>query len=235
MRLQVNTPCDADWDAMTGDERKRFCDHCSKHVHDLSALTEPEARELLSKPGICGRYRVRPDGHVRFRGQRLTAAALVLSAVFASAPAIAGGKAAPGSEGDWSDWIVEWLVGGEEPAMLGEIEPLPPEAQIPEVQIPEVEPPDPRQAVVPEEVIMGDIVSISPPAYETRTVENRSPDALKLICSGEVFTVSAGQRASFEVPEDEVCRVEGAGGSQNLWEREAVCDRGRLGLRCDQS
>lgn len=49
----VRRPCDADWNAMVGDERVRFCASCEKNVHDLSAHTEGEAERLLR--GEAGR------------------------------------------------------------------------------------------------------------------------------------------------------------------------------------
>ena len=36
-RIRVASPCSADWDEMTGNDEVRFCRHCSRHVHDLSA------------------------------------------------------------------------------------------------------------------------------------------------------------------------------------------------------
>ena len=41
--LVVPKPCHAKWTAMSGDERKRFCSECGKHVFNLSAMTQREA------------------------------------------------------------------------------------------------------------------------------------------------------------------------------------------------
>jgi len=51
---------------MAGDERVRFCKHCSKHVFNLSALTRPEAERLIrEKEGkFCGRFHQRHDGRM---------------------------------------------------------------------------------------------------------------------------------------------------------------------------
>lgn len=69
--LPIPEPCDADWDAMTGDDQRRFCDHCQKHVHDLSAMTESEARGVTSEPGVCVRYTFSPrTDEVRFQSRR---------------------------------------------------------------------------------------------------------------------------------------------------------------------
>lgn len=45
--ISIPTPCDEDWDAMDREERGRYCHRCARSVHDLSAMTEPEARALL--------------------------------------------------------------------------------------------------------------------------------------------------------------------------------------------
>ena len=34
--IRVATPCSADWNAMTGDDRVRACGSCKKHVYNLS-------------------------------------------------------------------------------------------------------------------------------------------------------------------------------------------------------
>src|SRR6516162_8887116 len=38
-RLRVASPCPADWNAMQGDDRVRFCGQCEKNVYNLSAMT----------------------------------------------------------------------------------------------------------------------------------------------------------------------------------------------------
>lgn len=49
---------------MTGDERRRLCAHCDKHVHNLSALPPPELRHFVeTRDGSeCIAYILRPDG-----------------------------------------------------------------------------------------------------------------------------------------------------------------------------
>ena len=66
-RIDVASPCQADWDEMTGDEQVRFCQHCSKHVHDLSQITRNDVRKLVAASGgsLCVRYRKRPDGTLK--------------------------------------------------------------------------------------------------------------------------------------------------------------------------
>ncbi len=52
--------CPKSWESMSGDETRRFCTYCKKHVHNLAALSSNERLALLSSPAasICSRYRV---------------------------------------------------------------------------------------------------------------------------------------------------------------------------------
>ena len=65
-RLQIASPCPADWAAMEGDDRARFCGQCEKHVYDFSKMTAAEGMALIrEKEGkICGRLWRRADGTV---------------------------------------------------------------------------------------------------------------------------------------------------------------------------
>lgn len=67
--LQVASPCHAAWEAMTGDDRVRFCPECSLHVYNLSAMDRQEAEALVrEKEGrLCVRYYRRADGTVLTR------------------------------------------------------------------------------------------------------------------------------------------------------------------------
>lgn len=77
-RIDIASPCPADWERMRGDERVRFCGQCRQHVYDLSAMSRAEAVALLAeKEGrACVRLRRRPDGRVVSAdcGERLRAA-----------------------------------------------------------------------------------------------------------------------------------------------------------------
>lgn len=66
----IETPCHADWDAMSGDSRARHCAHCDLRVIDLSELTRSEAAAALRRPAdgrLCVRYSHRGDGRVLTR------------------------------------------------------------------------------------------------------------------------------------------------------------------------
>lgn len=77
--LHIAEPCHASWEAMTGDDARRFCDSCQKHVHHLSGMTRREAERLLSAPrdggSLCVRYAYDNAGEVRFRARRRLATA----------------------------------------------------------------------------------------------------------------------------------------------------------------
>jgi hypothetical protein len=51
---------------MTGDDKSRFCSHCQKYVHDLSAMHRDEAERLLceSAGSLCVRYKTAPNGQI---------------------------------------------------------------------------------------------------------------------------------------------------------------------------
>ena len=65
--LEIPEPCDVPWDHMTGDAQRRFCDQCTKHVHNLSELTRTEAEELLAtRENLCVQYSFDTAGEVMF-------------------------------------------------------------------------------------------------------------------------------------------------------------------------
>lgn len=71
--IAVKTPCTQDWDLMYGNDEVRFCEHCVKHVHDLSAMTRRDAEKLVAraKGSICVRYVRRPDGKIQTASDKL--------------------------------------------------------------------------------------------------------------------------------------------------------------------
>jgi hypothetical protein len=64
--IRVASPCTADWNAMTGDDRVRACAQCNKNVYNLSEMTRDEAEALiLAREGrLCVRYFRRSDGTI---------------------------------------------------------------------------------------------------------------------------------------------------------------------------
>jgi len=64
--IRIATPCSADWDDMSGDDRVRFCGKCEKNVYNLSAMSRDEGERLMrEKEGrLCVRLYQRADGTV---------------------------------------------------------------------------------------------------------------------------------------------------------------------------
>jgi hypothetical protein len=57
--IEVSQPCPASWDAMRGDEQVRYCEGCTKYVHNLSAMTREQATALVARCGDAGATCVR--------------------------------------------------------------------------------------------------------------------------------------------------------------------------------
>src|SRR4051812_43515938 len=67
--VRVASPCDADWDAMRGDDRVRFCGECNRHVYNLSGMTREDAEALVNRAEgrLCVQLLKRQDGTVLTR------------------------------------------------------------------------------------------------------------------------------------------------------------------------
>jgi hypothetical protein len=67
--IAIASPCPADWEGMTGDDRVRFCGECRLHVYNLSGMSRKEAEALLqAREGrLCVRYFQRADGTIMTR------------------------------------------------------------------------------------------------------------------------------------------------------------------------
>ena len=173
-----------------GDGR-RFCDVCTKHVHDVSSMTEQAARAVLAsestKGRVCVRYTLDGTGNIKFKPETVEAPNLWRMTLAAAGMAMALLTGCADAEpdrvavdrcvyevGPWS-FTAERGQGTcpaaepepEEPMMVGElvaeIEPPPPEP-IHELKGdigPVVEPPEPR-----EPVRMGKIAAPPPEPVE---------------------------------------------------------------------
>lgn len=66
--ISIATQCRADWNDMNGTEQIRFCGQCSKHVYNISAMSEAEVEELIlrSESVPCMKLFRRKDGTIIF-------------------------------------------------------------------------------------------------------------------------------------------------------------------------
>lgn len=66
--IEIPKPCHEAWDAMTPTQRGRHCEACRQTVHDLSSMTERQAKKLLSSgEDVCISYTENADGSVELR------------------------------------------------------------------------------------------------------------------------------------------------------------------------
>src|ERR1700753_1244979 len=65
-RLSIGNSCTANWEAMTGDRQKRFCQECNKNVYNFSAMTRDEIVAAVApfEGGLCARTERAPGGAI---------------------------------------------------------------------------------------------------------------------------------------------------------------------------
>ena len=164
--FQVASPCDASWDEMKGDDAKRYCGKCEKHVYNLPLLTPDELVDLIERTEgkFCGRLFARRDGTVltndcpvglsaklaQARRKKFVAAGAAIAALcFTAGAAIMAAS--------WAGVEV-----GPQPMLAGEIAPI-------EQPIEQPGPPKPEEPR-PEDIKMGKIMIV--PETELENIEN---------------------------------------------------------------
>lgn len=66
-KLEIASPCPANWDEMIGDDRERFCMGCSKNVYNISTMNAIQAEEFLQsllETQRCVKFARRHDGTI---------------------------------------------------------------------------------------------------------------------------------------------------------------------------
>ncbi|HRJ73125.1 MAG TPA: hypothetical protein PLS03_12950 [Terrimicrobiaceae bacterium] len=60
---RIESPCPKSWSSLVGDDKKRFCEQCGLHVHNLSAMNTAERAAFLSgnSERICVAYVAPPE------------------------------------------------------------------------------------------------------------------------------------------------------------------------------
>jgi hypothetical protein len=94
-QVEIESPCPEDWNAMRGDEARRFCAGCGCHVHNLAQIPASEAEQLLTQPDrVCARITVDPKKGILTRDgwiPRLLAAGALAATAAGCAPTVTTG------------------------------------------------------------------------------------------------------------------------------------------------
>jgi len=132
-QVRIASPCNARWEDMSGDDRSRFCQHCQKHVFNLSAMSRAEAEQLVrEKDGkFCGRFYQRRDGRMltgncpvgqrRYRNRLVKFCAAGFAALAILSAAVATGGNRNRTRGPLAQKIDVWIY--EAKVKLGIIKP----------------------------------------------------------------------------------------------------------------
>lgn len=189
--VEIKSPCHENWDAMHGDDARRFCDVCAKHVHNLSAMSKGDADDLLrASKGqhLCVRYSSHDDGTIQFRDDPVVPIAR-LRGVRTAFAAVLLAACAPHGDGppiqDLGDISIEAMARDARPSEGGgcEVQTGPfTTLHFPaghevcrhlsdrgETILPKVEPPLPPPPLPP--VTMGAPIAIEPPPVPPPVVE----------------------------------------------------------------
>jgi hypothetical protein len=64
--IRIASPCTADWEQMSGDDRSRYCSACKLNVYNISNMTGDAAAALIEREQghLCVRLFRRADGTV---------------------------------------------------------------------------------------------------------------------------------------------------------------------------
>jgi hypothetical protein len=165
-QIRIATPCSMRWDDMAGDDKKRFCEACGLHVHNLDAMSPEEVGALFDggSERVCGRLRRRADGTILERDCPVGLRALRhRAAITAGRIAAAVAFLITGS--------VLWAARQREPWKRARVESLQPFAAVAEWIDP---------AVAPPPVLMG-MVSISPATPQQIQARARARQLLKSV------------------------------------------------------
>lgn len=65
--LTIGKNCPMRWDDLQGDAKRRYCDQCQLHVHNLSAMSRRERDRFVNETGgrACIAYKLNNDGTLR--------------------------------------------------------------------------------------------------------------------------------------------------------------------------
>jgi hypothetical protein len=198
--ISIATPCSADWNEMKGDDRSRFCSHCSLNVYNLSAMSREEAASLVSGADgrVCVRFYRRADDTVLtedcpvgLRAVRQRMVRRVRSMVAAAATFVAGVVGISGASA--SEGIVmgrkapgDQTPRTEQPVDSTQTEPQPEEVPVESFIMGGLMPP-------PE---MGEVAPHQPADSTDEAVEQPVDEPIEISCDDEVAPESASDESS---------------------------------------
>lgn len=67
---RIEHPCPMSWSDMSGDSKRRFCDHCQLHVHNLSEMSAVERTQVLGTEDKCVTYQTDAKGRLISHGDQ---------------------------------------------------------------------------------------------------------------------------------------------------------------------
>ena len=122
MKFTVASPCSESWEAMSGDDRERFCRRCNLTVHNFAAMSDDEVESFMANASgrVCGRFFQRSDGTVLTRDcpvgwrqkivRRVTVVAVLLVGVFTTFLAYGQDSGPTPQYPAWVQNVMEWLA-----------------------------------------------------------------------------------------------------------------------------
>lgn len=81
MAIQINFQCNESWDKMSNLNQGKFCDKCSKKIHDLTDKSEAEIHQLYTenKGKLCGKIRLQQLNNSIYKQQKIKLAKFCLA------------------------------------------------------------------------------------------------------------------------------------------------------------
>ena len=92
---KIDSPCPIKWDVLP-EPGNSFCQHCRRHVHNLSAMSIKERKRFMKSCGdsVCVAYAIKP----KLKEQKIVWAAAMAASVMVTVPGLAAAACDPISE-----------------------------------------------------------------------------------------------------------------------------------------
>ena len=126
--IEIPTPCPMKWEELSGGDRKRYCDHCTKHVFNFSEMPAAEVKEILdssvcSSERVCAQIRRREDGSIMTAENRPARRSFWRKPLVALATSLVALLTFTGCESELVSKLFPWLPNSaaHHPPELGDI------------------------------------------------------------------------------------------------------------------